>query len=478
MQALVVDDESQIRQFVGEVLRTDGWQVSEADTAERAMQMLGEQRWSVVFCDIILGGANGLDVLRRFREAQPEAQIILMTGYGSAAGALEATSLGAYDYLLKPFSINDLLELSKAVRKRMEKQRSPEKEEPLAPVNASDAGLIGKSSALVNVMKMVGRLAATNLPVMITGESGTGKEVLARVIHRRSARASSSFVGVNCGALPAELIETELFGHVRGSFTGAERDRPGLFEEADGGTVFLDEITETTPAFQVKLLRALQEGEIRRVGSNRPLRVDVRVIAATNRELKKEVQEGRFRQDLFYRLNAVNLHLPPLRERREDIPPLVKYFATRTGAVATSQLRFSREAMRLLENYSWPGNIRELENAVMHAAALCNQIVRPEDLPEDVRHHAASASLNSQETNDAANDAADQNAILTVKEWVTLGMLEGAYVARVLEHTGGNKLAAARLLNVDRKTLDRMLAKHQINLSITHKVAYKGKTDK
>ena len=462
MHALVIDDEAAVRRFVADVLREDGWIVREAETAELAYERLPEQDWSLVLCDVILGGASGFDVLRRFTEAKPDAQIVLMTGHGSAADAMDATALGAYDYLLKPFCVRDVEELSEAVRKRCERQRLVENEEPAASARASDLNLIGKSPTLVKVMKMVGRLAATSLPVLITGESGTGKEVLVRAIHSHSPRSSKPFVAVNCGALPAELIESELFGHVRGSFTGAERDRPGLFEEANGGTVFLDEITETTPAFQVKLLRALQDGEIRRVGSNRPLRVDVRVIAATNRDPKTEAREGRFRQDLLYRLNAVNLHLPPLRERREDIFPLARHFAGRVRIKGEPRLRFPRETIRLLEKYPWPGNIRELENAVMHAAALCDHTVRPEDLPEDIRYNDTHASGEKTAT------TSDKGSILTVEDWMTLENLEGEYVSRVLEHTAGNKLAAARLLKVDRKTLDRMLAKHQINLKSTH----------
>ena len=389
MHALVIDDEPAVRDFVSEVLRHEGWQVSEGETAERAIEMIKERPWSLVFCDVMLGGADGFAVLRRFVEEQPEAQVVLMTGHGSAAGALDATAFGAYDYLLKPFGVSDVQALARAVRRQIETRQARRRairEETASPIYISDIDLVGRSAAFVEVMKLVGRVASTNLPVLITGESGTGKEVVARAIHRRSPRASASFVAVNCGALPAELIESELFGHVRGSFTGADRDRRGLWEEADGGTVFLDEITETTPAFQVKLLRALQEGEIRRVGSNRTIYVNVRVIAATNRNIEQEVQSGRFRQDLLYRLNAVTIHLPPLRERREDIPPLVKHFAARVRLSDDVPVTFSSEALHVLENYPWPGNIRELENAIVSDTALCEHTVRPEDLPERIRN--------------------------------------------------------------------------------------------
>src|SRR5687768_5297680 len=362
LAALVIDDEHQVREFVSDVLRAEGWNVSQSPSAEDAFQHLSEASWSVVFCDVKLGGANRYSVLRTFKEKLPEAKVVLMTGQGSAAGALDATAFGAYDYLLKPFGIEALQALSQTIKERLSKKPY----QRLVSVNRggsykSDIDLVGRSGVFIEVMKQVGRVAGTGLPVLLTGESGTGKEVVASALHQRSKRAQKSFVAVNCGAIPSELIESELFGHVRGSFTGAERDRRGLWEEADGGTIFLDEITETTPAFQVKLLRVLQKGEIRRVGSNQTQRLDVRVVAASNRDVEREVEAGRFRQDLFYRLNAVTIHLPPLRERREDIFPLAGSFAERVWSLNPS-CNFSQEALRLLEQYDWPGNIRELEN--------------------------------------------------------------------------------------------------------------------
>ena len=472
MQALVIDDEPAVRDFVAEVLRTDGWQVSEAETAEHAFEMLREHPWSLVFCDVMLGGADGFAVLRRFADEQPLTKVVLMTGHGSAAGALDATAYGAYDYLLKPFGIEEVQTLAGAVRRQIE-NRSERRErsavaDVAAPVYVSDIDLIGRSAAFLEVMKLVGRVAATDLPVLITGESGTGKELVARAIHRRSPRAPGAFVAVNCGALPAELIESELFGHVKGAFTGAERDRRGLWEEAEGGTVFLDEITETSLAFQVKLLRALQEGEIRRVGSNRTVNLNVRVIAATNRDIEEEVRTGRFRQDLVYRLNAVTIHLPPLRERREDILPLARRFAERVRLVGEAPV-FTHDTQQLLETYHWPGNVRELENAVVRAAALCDHSVRPEDLPERIRHALVEEPRSGVETTSGfASDTADAKDAptrdnLPAGDWVTLAEIEGRYVRRVLEHTRGNKQAAARLLGVDRKTLQRMIQRHHLD---------------
>lgn len=453
MRALVVDDNELIRSNIAELLTLDGWEVAEAGSAERAFELLGADSWTLVFCDVKLSDKSneeGYAVLRRFQEEQPGAQIVLMTGHVSAIGALDAVHSGAYDYLPKPFENEDVLRIARAVRCGIERrERSGASGDLIAPVYTSDIDLVGVSASFVETMKLVGRVAKTSLPVLITGESGTGKEVVARVIHRRSQRAAAPFVAVNCGAIPAELIESELFGHVRGSFTGATADRRGLLQEAEGGTLFLDEITETTPAFQVKLLRALQEGEIRRVGSNQTLRADVRVIAATNREIEQEVCEGRFRQDLFYRLNAVTIYLAPLRLRREDIRPLARHFAAGVPPAGAPPVSFSAEALALLEQYDWPGNIRELENAVVRAAALCDQVVRPEDLPERIRtfvNKPASTAVPSQPP-----AGGEEERLLSLAE------LEGRHIAHVLAQMDGNKQAAARVLGINRTTLQRML---------------------
>ena len=454
MNALVIDDEVLVRRFVGAVLRDEGWTVSDAASAEEAFDMLHEKDWTVVFCDVVLGGADGFSVLKRFKEELPQTKVVLMTGHGSAAGALDATAYGAYDYLLKPFGMEELQSLSRAIRERIFQRQEQLLDTAPSKVRSyqSDITLIGRSAAFIEVMKQVGRMAATNLPVLLTGESGTGKEVVASAIHRRSSRANQPFVVVNCGAIPADLIESELFGHMKGSFTGADRNRRGLWEEADGGTVFLDEITETSLAFQVKLLRALQEGEVRRVGSNRTDRVDVRVIAASNRDVEVEVKAGRFRQDLFYRLNVVTIVLPPLRERTEDILPLAQRFVEEVYALNPT-VRFAPESLQLLERYPWPGNIRELENAIVRAAALCDGTIRVEDLPERVRNYRSNSSL--------ASPSSKVNGVNNKDEWLPLAEVEARYVACVLEHTRGNKQAAARLLQVDRKTVERILKRHQ-----------------
>ncbi len=452
---LIIDDEPQIRSFLKEVLQSEGWEISEAGSAAEAFEKISEKKWILVFCDVMLGDADGYTVLRRFVETQPEAKFVLMTGYQSAAGALEATSIGAYEYLVKPFSIADVIALSNNVREQLDhskKQTSAQSEESRTGY-VSSIELIGRSPKFVECLKMVGRAAPTNLPVLIAGESGTGKEVVARAIHERSSRAKKPFVAVNCGAIPVELIESELFGHTRGSFTGADRERVGLWEEANGGTIFLDEITETPPQFQVKILRALQQSEIRRVGSNLTTKVDVRVIAATNRNIEEEAAKGNFREDLMYRLNAVTINLPSLRERLEDIPVLAEFFAARVRSAIGDAPNFSAEAMKILKTYKWQGNVRELENTVLHAVSMSDKIVYPEHLPSRILKSIQESSAEFSEPNPLEQIAVSSEK----KEWLTLEEFQIRYVNQVLEHTKGNKQAAARLLDIDRKTLSRMV---------------------
>ena len=455
-RALVIDDEPSVLGFVAEVLRSDDWKITEAESADQAFLAMQAEKFDLVFCDVMLGSTDGYSVLRRFAADQPAARFVLMTGHGSAAGALDATAIGAFDYLVKPFSVSDVLRIAEFVREQISRRSDAGNPRDLdissAPGYRSDIPLIGKSPRFVECLKMVGRVAPTSLPVLITGESGTGKEIVANAVHRRSKRADGPFVTVNCGAIPVELIESELFGHAKGSFTGASGDRMGLWEEAAGGTLFLDEITETPPQFQVKLLRALQESEIRRVGANRTIKVDARIICATNRDIEQEVIEGRFRQDLMYRMNAVTIKLPPLRERTEDIPLLASHFASR---VAASKVSFSADASKALKSYAWPGNVRELENAVLHAVSMADDVIYPEHLPERVRTNGAAGHqpLHSN-GGDPLEVEFDSGGDIP-----SLAEMEVRYVTRVMQYTGGNKQAAARVLNIDRKTLTRILAR-------------------
>lgn len=456
MKALVIDDEPLVCNLVADVLVAEGWTVSKAESGERALEMLERESWHLVFCDVRLGDTDGFAVLRSFTEVNPSAYVILMTGYGSAAGALEAVSLGAYDYLMKPFNVFEIQNISRTIKEKL--LQIHQTDEPSQPQSShpTDLELIGQSHAFVEVMKLVGRVAATNLPVLITGESGTGKEVVARAIHLRSTRAKQPFVAVNCGAIPADLIESELFGHVKGAFTGATGDRRGLWEEANDGIIFLDEITETTLLFQVKLLRTLQSGEIRRVGSNKTMNVDVRVIAATNRDAEHEVSESRFRQDLLYRLNVVTINLPPLRERREDIVPLAQHFARRVLGQGQAPIIFSQDVIQLFKQYPWPGNIRELENAVMRAVALSDHIVRPENLPDRIRYLGETPEEKSFDT--------QHNTHAKNVELITLDDLINRHLLNILEYTHGNKQAASRILGIDRTTIQRLIKRHNLDV--------------
>ncbi|HKO60462.1 MAG TPA: sigma-54 dependent transcriptional regulator [Pyrinomonadaceae bacterium] len=454
LQALVIDDDPGITSLLAEVLRQDGWEVTEAGSAEEAFEQLTGRPLGAVFCDVRLGGPeDGFAVLRRFKQQMPATPVVLMTGYASALGALDASSFGAYDYILKPFEVEDVESISRALKEQVLNYQRRRVRSPIAATKYQpELRVIGRSAAFIDVMKKVGRYASTDLPVLLSGESGTGKEVIGSSLHSRSSRRDFPFITVNCGAISSELIESELFGHVKGAFTGADRDRKGLWAAADKGTVFLDEITETSPAFQVKLLRALQQGEIRPVGSNETLRVDVRVIAASNRNVEEEVREGRFREDLFYRLNAVSIRLPPLRERPEDILLLARSFAEQVFSIKTP-VTFSAEAIELLQRYPWPGNIRELENAVVLATALSDGVIRANNLPDRVKNYSPDVNAEPPRSAESAS------------EIVPLAVMEARYIREVLSYTSGNKQAASRLLGIDRKRLDRIMKRHHISLA-------------
>lgn len=452
LRALLISSEHDTREFVSNVLRGDGWNVSPSASAEDALERLQQAPWSIVFCDLVLARANGFNFLHSLKEKSPQTKVVLTSGQANSTGAIDAMAFGAYDYLLRPFGPDELRSLSQELREQLSERAQNTSPTRRTAACHSDINLVGRSQAFVEVVKHVARVSTTNLPVLLTGESGTGKRLIASAIHRRSSRAERPFVYVNCASIGADLIEAELFGYVRGAFFGADRDRRGLWEEADGGTVFLDEITDTDLAFQMKLLRALQMGEIRRMGSNQTSLVNVRLIAASNRDVEQEVAAGRFRGDLFSRLNAVSISVPPLRVRSEDVPPLAQSFADRVY-VLSPRVKFTAEALALLERYNWPGNIRDLENAVVRAVAVSDGIVRAKDLPERVRRYSG-RSADAGKTNGADHSESE--------ELVPLSEIEGRYVTRVLEHTRGNKQAAARVLGVDRKTLDRMIKRHHI----------------
>jgi len=444
IRALVVDDDAEVRSLLTGVLTRGQMTVVEAGSGAEAMAVLGRDELDVVLVDVMLPDHSGLDILRWARGAEIDTEFIVLTGYADVDTAVEAMRLGAYDFVAKPWKNIELLEV---VRKAVEKKALRRENVVLREVITRRDGLpeiVGESPEIREVLSMIQLVAASESPVLIHGESGTGKELVARAIHLRSKRAGRPFVSVNCGALPDTLLETELFGHKKGAFTGAVAARAGLFEAADGGTLFLDEIGEMSPAMQVRLLRALDSGEIRRVGEERTFHVNVRVVGASNKDLSQEAAEGRFRRDLFYRVSTVIVPVPPLRKRRRDLPLLVQHFIAPFMRAGKS-LRFSSEAMARLQEYDWPGNIRELRNLIerlliLHEGEevgltmLPREVVRVAAPPEPVAGPEVSAD-----------------------DLPSLAKVEGRHVERVLQATGWNKARAARVLEVDIKTLNKKI---------------------
>jgi two-component system response regulator AtoC len=444
---LVVDDDQRNREMLAEALSQAGFAVDMACDCIEALNKAEANTYDTVLSDIRMIPCSGLDLLDSFRKTMPEMPIVLLTAFGSVDTAIQAMKQGAFDYIAKPVNLDELvLTMKRAVEHRglIENNRTPNRafsERSRAPT------LIGQSKNMVEVFKLVGKVSRSRTAVLIQGESGTGKELIARAIHDNSLRATHPFVPVNCSAIPDSLLESEFFGHTKGSFTGAHTQRRGLLEDASGGTFFLDEIGDLSPSGQAKLLRVLQEGEIRRIGSNESVRVDLRVIAATGRNLAERVATGRFREDLLYRLNTVTILLPPLRERPEDIPLLAEFFLARYGDQKEVPVTsFSSSTMRALIEYSWPGNVRELEHVVERAVALASQaILSIDDLPPQVIQKDGEAS--------------DHRGIFPG----TLKALQREQVLKMLESTHGNKERAARLLGISRRTLYRLLEQYGLS---------------
>ncbi|MBT8336351.1 MAG: sigma-54 dependent transcriptional regulator [Gemmatimonadetes bacterium] len=444
---LLVDDEVGILETLQILFRNEGYEVTSCASGPEALDRLGEERPDIVLTDIRMPGATGLEVLARAREVDPEMAVILMTAQASLQSAVQAVNDGAFHYLQKPFANDELLAICRRAAEL--RQLKAENVELKKEIRRKDAGRsdrpVGKARSFVDVLRLAETVAPSDSTVLITGESGSGKEVVARYIHALSDRGDHRFNSINCGALPESLLESELFGHTKGSFTGAVKDKTGLLVAADGGTLFLDEIGETTPATQVKLLRALQEREVIPVGSTQPVAVDVRIIAATNRDLEEEIRRGGFRSDLYYRLNVIALHLPPLRDRKDDVPLLARFFLERrSDDDAVTEL--DDEVLRVLEEYDWPGNVRELENALEHAHIVAGGApLEPRHLPERLREGRVERLV---------ADAAPANPSMDV--------IERAYIAWVLQAEGGNKTRAAEVLGIDPSTLYRKLNRYGI----------------
>ena len=449
MKILLVDDETAILDALEILFRGEGYEVSVADSGPKALAALEDEKPDIVLTDIRMPGAGGLEVLSMARRVDPEMAVILMTAQASLQSAVRAVNEGAYYYLQKPFANDELLAIcGRAVEARQLKVENKRLKKEIKSHTGENAQRpIGGAPRFVDVLKLAETVATTDSTVLISGESGTGKEVVARYIHSLSDRSEEAFLSINCGALPESLLESELFGHMKGSFTGAVKDKDGLLVAAARGTFFLDEIGEMSPATQVKLLRAIQEREVIPVGATKAVPVDVRIIAATNRDLEEEISRGGFRSDLYYRLNVIQLHLPPLRDRREDIPVLANHFLNEADDGEATARTLSDETIAVLAEYDWPGNVRELENALERARVVTSgDVIAPDSLPTRVRE-SPPPRLGTGPT--APNP--------------TMEVVERAYIQWVLQSENGNKTRAAEVLGIDPSTLYRKLHRYGID---------------
>ena len=466
---LIADDEELIRRVLADALNEEGYTVEIVDSGTQAWRRLKEQTFDLAFFDIRMPEPSGLDLLLRAQEAQLRTPIVIMTGQTTMANAVEAMKRGAFDYLTKPF---DLEEVKALAARALETQRLTSEAPPIITVHGHKEQIIGRSPAMQELYKTIGRVVKSDATVLIQGESGTGKELIARVIHHYSTRWRAPFLGVNCSAIPLELLESEFFGHERGAFTGAVERRMGKFEQAAGGTLFLDEIGDMPLVLQAKLLRVLQEREFSRVGGRDVLKTDVRVIAATNQDLATAVKEQRFREDLYFRLRVIPLTLPPLRQRREDIPELVSYFIQKVNEeMATAVAGVTPEAMTLLIQYSWPGNVRELENTILRAAVLApGRTLTVADLSLPTEESALPDSFTDLSLEEVVRRKLrayfQKTPLLESSDLyeIVLNQVEKPLIELTLEYTSGNQLKAAELLGINRNTLRKKITDLKIDM--------------
>ena len=457
ISVLICDDEELLVKSCGQILSSEGYTVYTEGRGKNALDNVRRHRPDIVLTDLMLPDMDGLTLLKEIKKLAPETLVVMITGFATVDSSVEAIRAGAYDYIPKPFTATQLRILIGRAAQQVQLVRDNAHLRDQLKKHYSFENIIGTSENIQKVFSVVSRVAPTDASVFISGESGTGKELIARAIHANSRRSGRAFMAINCAALPDHLLESELFGHEKGSFTGADNQRRGLLEVASGGTFFLDEISEMSMDLQAKLLRVIQERRIRRVGGEAEIAIDVRWVSATNRDPEQAVRDGNLRQDLLYRLNVVPVRLPPLRQRREDIPALANYFLRRYGQeYDRGNLRFSAEALRVLSDYHWPGNVRELQNVTERITSLClpGQEITPEDLPEELTMRptngnrptiAYSADL---PFHDAKNDA--------------ITLFEKEYLRDLLRRHGGNISQAARTAGIDRKTIHRMLAKYEL----------------
>jgi len=476
---LLIDDEEDVRYSFQRIFDSPDIELAVASSGEEGLKVVPKFKPDLVLMDVRMGGLSGLETLRRIRAADPRLLVILMTAYGTTQTAIEAMKLGAYDYLLKPFDVPRLKEIVANALKAARDMKQVVSYEPLLESEDYELGIVGRSEPMQQVFKLIGQVAASDATALITGESGTGKELVARAIYHHSDRSRQPFLAVNCAAIPEQLLESELFGHERGAFTGATLQRIGKFEQCNQGTIFLDEIGDMTPATQTKILRVLQSGTFERVGGNQPIQVDVRVIAATNKHLEQAVASRQFREDLFYRLNVVRIPIPPLRDRRDDVRLLVNYFLEK---IAREQQRppksIAASVIRTLEKYHWPGNVRELENVIRRAHVMAKgDAILPGDLPPEISGQTGGGA--SLPVPGVAGDATVTDAAALARQlfqWArrdpklkVIPVVERELVIQALKETNNNQVHAAKLLGITRATLRKRIEKFGIQRELNVK---------
>ncbi len=474
-KVLLIDDEADVQYSFRRIFESDAIQLTTAGSGEEGLKIIPRLKPDLIIMDVRMGGITGLETLRRLRELDSKQLVIMMTAFGTTQTAIEAMKLGAYDYLLKPFDVPKLKQIVTDALKAAHDMKQVVSYQPLLDSEEHDLGIVGQSEAMQNVYKLIGQLAASDATALITGESGTGKELVARAIYHHSKRSEQTFLAINCAAIPENLLESELFGHERGAFTGAATQRIGKFEQCNRGTIFLDEIGDMSPAAQTRMLRVLQSGTFERVGGNQSIKVDVRVIAATNKPLEQAVAAREFREDLFYRLNVVRLHLPPLRDRREDIPLLADYFVKKLGGKSGARKSLSRQALVALENYGWPGNVRELENAIQRAAVVAKgNIILPGDLPPEISGQTGVARPTPSASNFPENKGDLASLSRQLFDWARkdnklklIPAVERELIIQALLETQGNQVQAAKLLGITRATLRKRVEKFKITRDVS-----------
>lgn len=444
---LIIDDEPIIRKLLARMMELEGYEVFQAADRASGLKLLTAKTPQLVLCDVFLPDGNGVEMVKEIKELQPETEVILLTAHGNIPDGVQAIKNGAFDYITKGDDNNKIITIISRAMEKINSRPVQPSGSTVVPVRESAFDtVLGHSRGLQQVIQLARKVAVTDVPVLLTGETGTGKEVFAQAIHNGSARAKQPFVAINCSAFSKELLESEIFGHKAGAFTGALKDKKGLFEEANHGTIFLDEIGEMAYGLQAKLLRVLETGEYIKVGDTKPTKIDVRIVSATNRNLKEEIANSNFREDLYFRLSVFHLHLPPLRERREDIPELaaafLKFFAAKMGKQVKG---FAADCQAWMQSYAWPGNVRELRNVIERALIICDDYITLDDMPLDFRSSTLSGS------------AADGDDF-------ELAEAEHRHIQRVLQYTKGNKAEAARLLKIGLTTLYRKIEEYGINI--------------